>query len=131
MTGKAFALAVAAALMLAGCVEEAEFGGSGGSFGGSGGSGGFGGSGGSGGFGGSGGTSDAGERLARQVCEQAIRDEGQRVVGIYRRESVDHPYRGAGVDLYFTVRRDPMTVSESRVWCRFMYDTGRPRLTSA
>lgn len=122
MTGKAFALAVAAALMLAGCVEEAEFGGSGGSFGGSGGS---------GGFGGSGGTTDAGERLARQVCEQAIRDDGQQVVGIYRRESVDYPYRGAGVDLYFTVRRDPMTVSESRVWCRFMYDTGRPRLTSA
>jgi hypothetical protein len=122
---KSVLVTLVAGIALSGCVETAEFGGSGGSFGGSGGSGGFGGS------GGSGGSSDAGERLARQVCEQAIRDEGQRVVGLYRREAVDYPYRGAGVDLYFTVRRDPMTVSESRVWCRFMYDTGRPRLTSA
>lgn len=102
-----------ASVALSGCVQTAEFGGSGGS------------------FGGSGGSSQAGERLARQVCEQAIRDQGQQVVKLYRSSAVDYPYRGAGRDLYFTVRRDSMTVSTSRVWCRFMYDTGRARLTSA
>lgn len=106
MTFRSVLVTLVAGITLAGCVETAEFGGSGGS-------------------------SDAGERLARQVCQQAIEDKGQRVVGIYRRDGVNYPYRGAGVDLYFTVRRDPMTVSDSRVWCRFMYNTGRPRLTSA
>ncbi len=107
---------------LAGCVETAEFGGSGGS------GGGFGGSGGSGGFGGSGGSSQAGERLARQVCSEAVRDTGVRIVEIYRTNSVDFPFNGAGIDLYFSTRRDPMTVSLSYTRCRFMYDTGRATL---
>lgn len=81
--------------MLAGCVDTAGFGRSGGSFGGSGSS--FGGSGGFGGPGGSfGGASPAGERLAREVCENEIRVQGQRVVRLDGAAGWTIPIRAPG-----------------------------------
>jgi hypothetical protein len=103
-----------AGIALGGCVETADFAGSGGS---------------SGGLGGSGGSSQAGERLARQVCSAAVRDSGAQIVDVYKSQSVDFPFNGAGIDLYFNTRRNPMTVSLSCTRCRFMYDTGRATLT--
>lgn len=110
MSRKMLSVTFAASLILAGCVESDDFGGSGG-------------------FGGSGVSSDAGERLARKVCRQAIRDDGQQVVDNYRKKAVNYPYPGAGIDLYFSTRRDPMTVSLSYTRCRFMYNTGRAALS--
>ena len=112
-------IALCTSIALVGCVETSGFGGSGGT-------GGFGGSGGSGDFGGS----EAGERLARQVCAQEIRNSGQQVVEVYRTRALDYPYRGAGVDLFFSTRRDPMTASLSYTRCRFTYEDGRATLTS-
>jgi hypothetical protein len=63
------AVAAAAVLMLAGCVEETGFGGSGGSFG-------------SGGFGGSGGSGSSGLSLGRQVCFDTARQQGLNVARV-------------------------------------------------
>src|SRR6056297_710338 len=70
MSRKMTAVAPVALVTLAGCLDDGEFGGSGGS----------------------GGSSAAGERLARQVCTEAVRDEGLRVVDIHKTNSVDHPF---------------------------------------
>ena len=106
MSRKMTAVAPVALVTLAGCLDDGEFGGSGGS----------------------GGSSAAGERLAHQVCTEAVRDEGLRVVDIYKTNSVDYRFPRAGVDFFFSTRRDPMTVSLSYTRCRFMYDSGRATL---
>src|SRR6056297_4243822 len=70
MSRKMTAVAAVALVTLAGCLDDGEFGGTGGW----------------------GGSSAAGERLAHQVCTEAVRDKGLRVVDIHKTNSVDHPF---------------------------------------
>ncbi len=110
MPWKMRAVAVVAALALAGCLDDGEFGGSGGSFGGSGGS---------GGFGGSGGSNQAGLTLARDVCIRDIEARGGTVVQVdSARELLNR------AEIVVQTRRSPMTVSTERRLCTFYYNTG-------
>ena len=120
MPWKMCALAAAAALALAGCVDESDFGGAGGSFGGSGGSGGFGGSGGSGGSGsGSGSGGQAGLSLARDVCIRDIEARGATVVRVESAREV----RGRAEVVVQTLR-SPASVNTERRLCTFYFNTG-------
>lgn len=123
MSGKILAIAAVSALMLAGCVESNEFGGSGGT----GGSGGFGGSGGSGGFGGSGGSNEAGLSLARDMCIRDVRNRGQVQVRVLSSKNVGSGPAYGQVTL--ESRRDKASNKTSRWSCRFSYTTGKPTTT--
>ena len=118
MPWKMCALAAAAALALAGCVDESDFGGASGSFGGSGGSGGFGGSGGSGGSG-SGSGGQAGLSLARDVCIRDIEARGATVVRVESAREV----RGRAEVVVQTLR-SPASVNTERRLCTFYFNTG-------
>jgi hypothetical protein len=98
-------------LALAGCVETAEFGGSGNSFGGS------------GGFDGAGGSGSSSLSLARDVCTRTLRDQGRILVSIdsVREYDANNP---RGVEVRMTTRRDAMTVSTEPRVCRFSYSSG-------
>ena len=107
-------LATASILLLSGCVDGDDFGGSGGT-------GGFGGTGGSsgGGFGGSGGSNQTGLALARDVCIRDIEARGGTVV---RLESAREIRNRA--EIVVQTRRNPTTVSTERRLCTFYYNTG-------
>lgn len=102
-------------LALTGCVETAEFGGSGNSFGGSGGSGGFGGSGGSG----SGSLS-----LGRDMCLRAARDQGLNVARVDSAREYSFGNTVQGVEVRMQVRRSGMSVNTEPRVCRFRYASG-------
>lgn len=123
MSRKILMLGAVAALLLAGCVNNGDFGGSGGT----GGSGAFGGSGGSGGFGGSGGSSDAGLSLARDACVRDVRNRGQVRVRVVSSKNVGSGPAYAQVTL--ESRRDASSVNVNRWSCRFSYTTGEPTTT--
>ncbi|MGP1357081.1 hypothetical protein [Roseicyclus sp.] len=116
MSRNVLAVVGTAALLLAGCVEETGFGGSGGSFGG----GGFGGSGGSFGGGGSSGLS-----LGREICLDTARQQGLNVARVDSVEEYGFGSAGPrGVQVRMQVRRDAMTVSTEPRVCRFTYSNG-------
>jgi hypothetical protein len=120
MPWKTLAVAAVSSLLLVGCVDGEDFGGSGGTSG-------FGGSGGSGGFGGSGGSNDTGLSLARDVCVRDVRDRGQSQVRIVSSKNVGSGPAYAQVTL--ESRRSGMSVNTNRWSCRFSYSTGRPTTT--
>ena len=111
-------VASASLLLLSGCVDGDDFGGSGGT-------GGFGGSGGSGGFGGSGGSDSGSLSLARDVCLRSAREQGMNVARV---DSVkeyafgNNPPRG--VKVVMQVRRDALSVNTEQRVCRFSYANG-------
>lgn len=120
MSGKILALAAASALMLAGCMDSNEFGGSGGT----GGSGGFGGSGGSSEFCGS---NEAGLSLARDVCIRDVRNRGQVQVRVLSARNFGSGPAYAQVTL--ESRLDTSSNKTNRWSCRFSYNSGKPATT--
>ncbi|MEQ9038231.1 MAG: hypothetical protein RIE24_07745 [Silicimonas sp.] len=112
MMRRATLAGVFASLALAGCMETAEFGGSGGSFGGS-----------NGGFGGSGGSNFANLSLGRDACTRTLREQGWILVRV---DSV-REYGGStprGVEVRMTARRDALSVNTEPRVCRFSYASG-------
>ena len=100
-------LAQAASVALTGCLETAEFGGSG-----------------SGGFGGSGGSGSGSFARAQDICKRTLGDQGKMLVSV---DSVrEYAFSGAvqEVEVRMTVRRDAMTVNTEPRACRFRYATG-------
>jgi len=111
-------VASATLLLLSGCVDGDDFGGSGGT-------GGFGGSGGSGGVGGSGGSNSGSLSLARDVCLRSAREQG---LNVARVDSVEEYAFGnnppRGVKVVMQVRRDALSVNTEQRVCRFSYANG-------
>lgn len=122
MSLKYFALAAVSVLLLSGCVDGDDFGGSGGT-------GGFGGSGGSGSFGGSGGSFDGSNQVsvsrARDICVRAARRQDLNVAGVdYAREYGFFNGAARGVQVGMQIRRDRFSVNTEPRVCRYVYRDG-------
>ena len=113
MMRRATLAGVFASLALAGCMETAEFGGSGGSFGGSG-----------GGFGGSGGSGSSSLALGRDTCLRAARDQGLNVARVDSVREYSFGNAVQGVEVRMQVRRSGMSVNTEPRVCRFRYSSG-------
>lgn len=106
MMRRATLAGVFASLSLAGCMETAEFGGSGGSFGGSGGSG------------------SSSLALGRDTCLRAARDQGLNVARVDSVREYSFGNAVQGVEVRMQVRRSGMSVNTEPRVCRFRYSSG-------